>query len=330
MNWNDFQVEDMKEVRRVAAWRTNVSCLCVLLALFILPLPAMASGHFRETIDWAWWVWPLLLFGMCFLLGIVAVPAGVGGGVLFVPIVGGLFPFHFDFVRAAGLLVALASALSAVPSLLRLDLANLRLAMPMALLASMGSIGGALIGFALPTQVVQVVLGITILSVVILMARSTEGDDSSEKRFDALSEILGLYGVYLDSQTNRSVCWRAHNTIAGLVVFTGIGALAGMLGMGAGWANVPTLTVVMGVPLKVAAGTSSLILSLVDSTASWVYIHRGAILPILVVPSMCGMMLGARIGVKLLVALKASAVRKLVLALLVFSGIRALLKGCGL
>ncbi|HMY99895.1 MAG TPA: hypothetical protein PLU79_09605, partial [Burkholderiaceae bacterium] len=47
----------------------------------------------------AWWVWPLGLFGVCFLLGIVAVPAGVGGGVLFVPIVGGFFPFHLDFVR---------------------------------------------------------------------------------------------------------------------------------------------------------------------------------------------------------------------------------------
>ena len=31
--------------------------------------------------------------------GFVAVPSGVGGGVLFVPIVGGFFPFHLDFVR---------------------------------------------------------------------------------------------------------------------------------------------------------------------------------------------------------------------------------------
>ena len=32
-----------------------------------------------------WWVWPLALFFVCFLLGLVAVPAGIGGGVLFVP-----------------------------------------------------------------------------------------------------------------------------------------------------------------------------------------------------------------------------------------------------
>jgi len=51
-------------------------------------------------------VWPLALFIVTFILGILAVLGGVGGGVLFVPIVGGFFPFNIDFVRGAGLLVA--------------------------------------------------------------------------------------------------------------------------------------------------------------------------------------------------------------------------------
>ncbi len=83
-----------------------------------------------------WWVWPLALFVACFLMGIVAVPAGIGGGTLFVPIVGSFFPFHLDFVRGAGLLVALASAMAAGPMLLRSGLGSLRLALPLAVLAS--------------------------------------------------------------------------------------------------------------------------------------------------------------------------------------------------
>ncbi|HNG81132.1 MAG TPA: sulfite exporter TauE/SafE family protein, partial [Burkholderiaceae bacterium] len=124
----------------------------------------------------AWWVWPLGLFGVCFLLGIVAVPAGVGGGVLFVPIVGGFFPFHLDFVRGAGLLVALAGALSAGPELLRAGYANLRLALPLALVASSSSIVGALIGLALPAEVVNLSLGVVILGITALMlgARKSE------------------------------------------------------------------------------------------------------------------------------------------------------------
>nr|WP_276627654.1 hypothetical protein [Archaeoglobus fulgidus] len=45
--------------------------------------------------------------------------AGVGGGVLFVPLVSGFFPFHLDYVRGAGLFVALTGALAAGPGLLK-------------------------------------------------------------------------------------------------------------------------------------------------------------------------------------------------------------------
>ena len=82
-----------------------------------------------------------------------------------------------------------------------------------------------------------------------------------------------------------------------------------MFGIGAGWANVPALNLLMGAPLKVAAGTSGLVLSLVDSSAAWVYINRGAVLPMIAVPSVVGMMLGARIGARLLNVLKGSVIR---------------------
>jgi uncharacterized membrane protein YfcA len=76
-------------------------------------------------------------------LGVLAVMAGVGGGVLYVPLVSGFFPFHIDFVRGIGLMVALAGALAAGPGLLRRNLANLRLALPVALIASTFSIASA-------------------------------------------------------------------------------------------------------------------------------------------------------------------------------------------
>ena len=276
-----------------------------------------------------WWIWPLALFAVTFLLGIVAVLAGVGGGVLFVPIVGGFFPFHLDFVRGAGLLLALSGALSAGPALLRGGLASLRLAMPLAVVGSITSIGGALLGLALPTSFVQTALGVTILAIAALMWQSKKSERPAGVRPDALGEALHMHGVYHDPASGSDVEWRVHRTTAAFFAFGGIGVLAGMFGLGAGWANVPVFNLLMGVPLKLSVGTSGFLLSVIDTSAAWIYINRGAVLPIIVAPSIIGVMLGAKIGARLLRVAPAATVRRIVIALLLVAGARALLKGLG-
>jgi hypothetical protein len=304
------------------------ACTGLSVAL-LLAAPAQAAAGAGAGAGVAWWVWPLALFVVCFLMGIVAVPAGIGGGTLFVPIVASFFPFHLDFVRGAGLLVALASALAAGPTLLRSGLGSLRLALPLAVLASASSIGGALLGLAMPSNVVQILLGSLVLAIVLLMAVSRKSEFPHVAKPDALSQALALNGIFIDGASGRTVQWQVHRTLPGLLVFLGIGVLAGMFGIGAGWANVPALNLLMGVPVKVAAGTSGLVLSLVDSAAAWVYINKGAVLPMIAVPSVVGMMLGARIGARLLDVLKGAVIRRLVITVLLFAGLRALLKGLG-
>lgn len=302
----------------------------LLLGVLAAAAPAQAGPAVASAAAGVpWWIWPVALFACCFLLGIVAVPAGIGGGTLFVPIVGSFFPFHLDFVRGAGLLVALASALASGPMLLRNGLGSLRLTLPLAVLASASAIAGAMLGLALPANVVQVMLGGVVLAIVAIMLMSPGSEFPHVERPDALSRSLALHGVFVDRASGQAVAWQVHRTAAGLVAFTGIGVLAGMFGIGAGWANVPVLNLLMGTPLKLAAGTSGVVLSLVDSSAAWVYLHRGAVLPMIAVPSVLGTMLGARIGARLLHRLDARVIRRLVLGVLLFAGVRALLKGTG-
>ncbi len=298
--------------------------------LVLLAVPAFAADSVVPVSTMPWWFWPLALFITCFFIGIVAVPAGIGGGTLFVPIIGGFFPFHLDFVRGAGLLVALASALAAGPMLLRGGLASLRLALPLALLASISSIAGALIGLALPAASVETALGLIVLGIVALMLASKKSEYPHVAQPDRLSSALGIHGLFIDGASGQAVNWQVHRTPMGLLLFLLIGVVGGMFGIGAGWANMPVLNLLMGVPLKVSAGTSGLVLSLASSSAAWVYLNRGAVLPMIAVPSVIGMMLGARIGARLLHVLKGSVIRKMVITLLLFAGIRALLKGLGI
>ena len=299
------------------------------VAIVLTSEPTLAAFTAPTASALPWWAWVLALFVVTFMLGIVAVVAGVGGGVLFVPIVSSLFPFHLDFVRGTGLLIALAGALAAGPTLLRGGMANLQLAMPPALAASAAAVVGAMLGLILPDNVIQLALGTMILGVVGLMAIARKSDNPAVAKADALSVALRMHGVYHDPFSGRDIQWKVHRTPQGLALFGFIGVLGGMFGIGAGWANVPALNLVMGVPLKVSIGTSSVILSIANSAAAWVYLNHGAMLAIIAVPSILGMMLGSTVGVGLLSRTNVAVIRKVVIVLLLLAGVRALLKGLG-
>ena len=49
-----------------------------LLALVACAPPAFAAEG-AATAGVVWWLWPLALFVVCFALGVIAIPAGVGG-----------------------------------------------------------------------------------------------------------------------------------------------------------------------------------------------------------------------------------------------------------
>jgi uncharacterized protein len=326
-------------LRMNGGWFSELRPRAFLPVLLVLVAPAMAlatepgSGGAlavatAETMPW--WGWPLILWAVSLAMGVVAVLGGVGGGVLFVPIISGFFPFHLDFVRGCGLLVALSGALAAGPGLLKLNLASLRLAVPVALIASTCAIIGAMIGLALPTNIVQTALGATILGIVLLMLMARKSVMPDVKQADNLSSALQICGVYTEESTGERVNWKIHRTPTGLLLFIAVGIMAGMFGLGAGWANVPVLNLVMGAPLKISVATSKFLLSITDTSAAWIYLNNGCVIPMLVVPSVVGIMLGSFVGVKILRVAKPSFVRWMVIALLLFAGAKALTKGLGL
>lgn len=290
----------------------------------------------------------IALLAVCFAIGIVAVMAGVGGGVLFVPLISAFFTIHVDYVRGAGLMVALVGAIAAAPHLLRMGLSEPRVSVPLALAGSIGSVVGARLGLAVSTDVILLILGVFMLLVATQTgvaalrertaghrdptraepddsARSPDDDGLGGERQRRLEHLLGLAGSYRDPGLNRDVAWRARGIAVAAVLMVGIGAIGGMLGVGAGWANVPVLAGVMALPLKMAAATSGLIIIANSSAAAWVYISEGAIRPMIVLPALVGMIAGTRIGARLLGRVRPQVVRILVVVVLAATGLRTLI-----
>ena len=311
-----------------------LTILLMLMAVFAAGAVQAATGPAANVggSDSAlpWWAWPAILFAVSLGLGVLAVLGGVGGAVLYTPIIGGFFPFGMDFVRGAGLLVALAGSLAAGPGLLKKGLADLRLAIPVALIASTAAVAGAIVGLALSDATVQTAMGLAILGIVVIMLLSKKSEYPEVNKPDTLGNVLRISGIYHEASSDRNIDWRIHRTLHGLVLFIGIGFMAGMFGVGAGWANVPVLNLVMGAPLKISVATSKFLLATTDTSAAWMYMNAGAVIPMIVVPSIIGIMIGSIVGVRILAVTKPAAVRYVVLAMLSFSGLRALLKGLGI
>ncbi len=278
------------------------------------------------------------LFILGLLIGTAAVVAGVGGGVMFVPLASALFAIHVDFIRGAGLMVALVGAIAAAPVLLQRRLSRARISVPLALAGSAGSILGARIGLRVPENAIMVALGVLMLGVAaqtIIQAVRARGTDAAPDAGapeppvrPSLSARLAaawhLSGSYRDPGSGETVEWRARNIVPAMVLFVGIGMIGGALGVGAGWANVPVLSSLMGLPLKLAAATSGLIIVANSSAAAWIYLREGALDPLIVVPAVTGMIGGTRIGARLLGHARPEVVRVLVIVVLLLAGVRTL------
>lgn len=278
-------------------------------------------------------VWILILFVFTFSIGIFAPIAGIGGGVLWVPIVMAFFPFHVDFVRGAGLVMALTTSLSSAPRFTRSGLANLKLMIPVVAVsvpvAAVGGLVGLWVTKTIPAgqQYIAILLGIIVFVAFLFMLTSKRSEFPEVKRQDSLSRKLDISGNWYENSIKKIVEYRVTNMPVALLAFALVGFIAGTFGVGCGWANVVVLNLIMLTPIKVATSTSMLIISMTEAAAASVYLAKGAVLPIIVIPTVIGMTIGARIGTKIAVKARPASVRYIVMGFMVVAAVIDIVKG---
>lgn len=276
-----------------------------------------------------------ILLGGSIIIGIVAVLGGVGGGVVFTPLMMGFTPIDSFIIRATGLLVAMAGSLvSARPFLMR-GLANMRLLLMAAVPYSIfGVIGALLAGYVKETAgdtgeaIIRLTLGILVIGIAALILFFGKKVEYPEvKNVDGITERLALATSYYEQSLDKVVNYRVARAPVGILLFCFVGLVSGLFGLGAGWAMVPVFNLVMLAPLKVAAASSKVLIGIGDTAAIWPYMLDGGIFVLFAVPCVIGLVIGTIIGAKIMLRIRARFVRWLIIAIMFGSGVKLVLDG---
>ena len=301
------------------------------MALISLGLETPEGGMSGGIIFW-------LLFGsflLSFAIAIIAVMGGIGGGVLFTPILLAFTSVDSLIVRATGLIVAMFSGLISTGPFMRRGLANLKVCIMAATAYGIGAFVGAQGAILVAERLgatgeglIRMALGLIILALAsYFIWGGTKIEWPEIKKVDRFTAWLNLTQPYYEESMGEVVDYKLKG--AGLLMgaVTGVGLLSGFFGLGAGWAIVPALNLIMAVPLKVAAACSGVLLGMGDCVAVWPYLLSGAIIPLFAAPWLVGQVLGGLVGAYILLRIKAGFVRILLIGVMFFTSFGLVTKG---
>ena len=242
----------------------------------------------------------LIIFLVSIVAGFVGALFGLGGGVLIIPFLTLVEGVPVPLAVGASIVSVVATSSASAATYVQDHLTNLRLGMFLEIGTVAGAITGAFVSVFLPASALFILFGIILLYATIVMIRARGIDFPANVRPDKTSRILALGSQYEDHSLNRVVKYEVTRTP--LTVFIGYfaGIVSGLLGVGGGIINVPTMNLVSKIPVKVASATSNFIIGVTAAASASVYLLRGDVHPLLAAPLIIGVAGGALLGTKVL------------------------------
>lgn len=234
----------------------------------------------------------LLLAFSAMIASVFGSMLGLGGGVFIVP----LFTLWLgvDPKIAIGASAVCVVTNSVVGSRRHLNngFVNFRLSMILQSTTAAGAIIGALIALAVSGNFLKALLGLVLMYAAVSMARGSK-QAVPNAELDA-PDPWAVMSEYQDG--NQTVRYVPQRIDIGLGVSGMAGVLSGMLGIGGGLVQVPVMNLVMKLPMRAAAGTSSFMVGMTSVATAAVFYASGNIDPAVTAPAMVGVLLGSSLG----------------------------------
>jgi uncharacterized protein len=238
--------------------------------------------------------------------GFVGAILGVGGGIILVPLL--VLAFHLPIHYAIGTSIVTVIATSSMAGSFNLErgTVNIRLAMLLEVVTSLGALGGGVLAGLVPGKTLTALFGLILAPLAVLLWKKGQ----AERRFAARSETE----------------YRLIRLPAALGLSWGAGTLSGLLGIGGGIIKVPALVVFCNVPTRIATATSAFMIGVTAVASAFLFFGRGQVLPALTAVVVLGVLAGSAAGTQVAKRLRSNQLIRLFALVVLFAAFQMLFR----
>jgi uncharacterized membrane protein YfcA len=265
-----------------------------------------------------------LLFAV--FAGLIGSIVGIGGALILTPILV-FFGVPIHYAIGASMVAIVATSSGSASSLVRGGLSNIRAAFYLEMYTAVGAIVGALITTIVAPVYLYFFFAAFLGSSFYGLSGMRRNRQVGPIEQDKIAKALKLEGTYFDRPSGTQVAYKlTRPLLAGPGMFIA-GIAAGMLGIGAGAFKTSIQELVMGMPSKVATGTSNFIIGMTALAGASVYIWSGLVYINLAAVLAIGTTVGAFVGGRVLPRMTNTSVRSLFMVVLAVLIIEMVYKG---
>jgi uncharacterized membrane protein YfcA len=261
-----------------------------------------------------------LLFVTGAATGLVGALLGLGGGVFLVPLLTLGFGVPIRAAIAASLISVIATA--SASATVNLGLVNMRLGLVLEVATSVGGLLGGLAASRLSQRQLFLTFAGTLAVMGVLMAlRSGRRNVIADLAVDP-----GLLGGRL-REGDTTFVYRVRRLPVAMSSSLAAGALSGLLGLGGGIIKVPVLNTFCGIPIRVAAATSTFMIGVTAAASAFLYFSRGDVALDLTAAVCLGALPGSLLGAHLSDRVQARSLKIMMAVVLIVVASRMALEG---
>ncbi len=264
------------------------------------------------------------------MAGFVGSILGLGGGIIMVPMLDLLVGFDIKEAAASSIIAVIGTSMMSSSTYIDKKLARTDIALYLVLPSLVGSFIGMYSVINLPSSIVRIMFGVILLYSLYYINKKRELTRAILRYTEVNKEDNDSVHTYYDEALGIEVPYKQKSLKYAVALMFLSGFTASMFGVGGGIVNVPVLALIVGLPIKVAVATSTVIILFTATTSALLQLKYGYTVTWAAGILFVGAIIGSRTGSKIMNRLQSDLIRKAFMVAIFYTSIKMIVKGLGL